>query len=525
MDAGDERNEATSVTEEEIRPLKSLEELLKWKEPKRCVAEIQHVSPLCSYTCSKASTHPLTLVCHDMKGGYLDDRFYKGCKNKDAYRFYNWSGVNAFIYFSHSLVTIPPPGWVHAAHLHGVKVLGTFITEWDAGAEICNEILADKSSVQNVVLQLTRIAKYHGFEGWLLNIENKINPEQIGRLTDFVERLTSAMKEVCPNAVVLWYDSVTKEGDLKWQNELNEMNRQFFDVCDGIFLNYTWSEDSLIRSREAAGERKFDVWVGLDVFGRNFYEGGKFNTHKALEVVRAQELSAAIFAQGWTYETQENFVEAENKLWLSLSPHLCHHGPADLPFKTSFCQGFGEKLFSQGEVVCSDNWHNLCKQQYQPLWSQENNDGNLSLVTTEAFSGGGCLRVTTSKPTKIRLLTCKISWKVALVVSFTYKWQSKSTVPFSLILCHKPAAGNSTGQPSEEDIILHCEDDTKTATSENCPSLVVDTGINGWRQKTFSVPEDEEKEVCEVDIWVDGEASLLIGELHIYNRCIKGLQK
>lgn len=75
MDAGDERNEATSVTEEEIRPLKSLEELLKWKEPKRCVAEIQHVSPLCSYTCSKASTHPLTLVCHDMKGGYLDDRY------------------------------------------------------------------------------------------------------------------------------------------------------------------------------------------------------------------------------------------------------------------------------------------------------------------------------------------------------------------------------------------------------------------------------------------------------------------
>lgn len=58
--------------------------------------------------------------------------------------------------------------------------------------------------------------------------------------------------------------------------------RQFFDVCDGIFLNYTWNEDSLIRSREAAGERKFDVWVGLDVFGRNFYEGGKFNTYKVV---------------------------------------------------------------------------------------------------------------------------------------------------------------------------------------------------------------------------------------------------
>jgi endo-beta-N-acetylglucosaminidase D len=24
---------------------------------------------------------------------------------------------------------------------------------------------------------------------------------------------------------VIWYDSVTKEGELKWQNELNSLNR------------------------------------------------------------------------------------------------------------------------------------------------------------------------------------------------------------------------------------------------------------------------------------------------------------
>ncbi len=38
----------------------------------------------------------------------------------------------------------------------------------------------------------------------------------------------------------LRYDAVTIEGKLDWQNELNEKNRAFFDVCDGIFLNYTW---------------------------------------------------------------------------------------------------------------------------------------------------------------------------------------------------------------------------------------------------------------------------------------------
>lgn len=36
------------------------------------------------------------------------------------------------------------------------------------------------------------------------------------------------------------YDSVTKDGKLSWQDQLNEHNKTFFDICDGIFVNYTW---------------------------------------------------------------------------------------------------------------------------------------------------------------------------------------------------------------------------------------------------------------------------------------------
>lgn len=38
---------------------------------------------------------------------------------------------------SHNLVTIPPAGWIDVAHRHGTRVLGTFITEWDKGYDIC----------------------------------------------------------------------------------------------------------------------------------------------------------------------------------------------------------------------------------------------------------------------------------------------------------------------------------------------------------------------------------------------------
>jgi mannosyl-glycoprotein endo-beta-N-acetylglucosaminidase len=55
----------------------------------------------------------------------------------------------------------------------------------------------------------------------------------------------------------------------------------FFDVSDGIFLNYGWNQTSLALSARAAGpERRYNVYVGVDVFGRGVYGGGGWNTNK-----------------------------------------------------------------------------------------------------------------------------------------------------------------------------------------------------------------------------------------------------
>ncbi len=56
--------------------------------------------------------------------------------------------------------------------------------------------------------------------------------------------------------------------------------RAFFDMCDGIFLNYNWSVSDLSSSRALAGERRGEVYVGVDVFGRGCYGGGGFNSCK-----------------------------------------------------------------------------------------------------------------------------------------------------------------------------------------------------------------------------------------------------
>ena len=55
----------------------------------------------------------------------------------------------------------------------------------------------------------------------------------------------------------------------------------FFDACDGIFVNYGWTEAKLMRSRAAAGRDRIpDVYVGVDVFGRGCFGGGGYNCNK-----------------------------------------------------------------------------------------------------------------------------------------------------------------------------------------------------------------------------------------------------
>ena len=47
-------------------------------------------------------------------------------------------------------------------------------------------------------------------------------------------------------------------------------------------------------------ERCFDIYVGIDVFGRGCPGGGGFDSNKALTMIKYHSLSTAIFAPGLT---------------------------------------------------------------------------------------------------------------------------------------------------------------------------------------------------------------------------------
>lgn len=207
-------------------------------------------------------------------------RFITGSTKWDDYRFYHWAGIDYFCYFSHEYITIPTLSWINAAHNNGVKVLGTVIVESSRGRRLLEEILQSKAYMMLIVEALVLIAERCQFEGWLLNVECSLHESKIPMLKEFVDCLTIGMHQKVPHGIVLWYDSIIESGALRWQNELNEKNKLFFDVCDGILINYTWNEKNLEHTErilEEQGGDIYKVFIGIDVFGRG--QLAKFESH------------------------------------------------------------------------------------------------------------------------------------------------------------------------------------------------------------------------------------------------------
>ena len=67
-----------------------------------------------------------------------------------------------------------------------MQVLGTLITEWDEGRAKCEAFLGSEAAAQQAARQLAAIAAYFGFDGWLINIENKLDTVLMPHLLLFI---------------------------------------------------------------------------------------------------------------------------------------------------------------------------------------------------------------------------------------------------------------------------------------------------------------------------------------------------
>ncbi|XDA81171.1 hypothetical protein R6Z07F_011145 [Ovis aries] len=466
--------------------LSSLEELLAWTPDAEDGFNVASGPPECRQP-PLSSQRPRTLMCHDMMGGYLDDKFIQGSATQTPYSFYHWQYIDIFVYFSHHVVTIPPVGWTNAAHRHGVCVLGTFITEWKDGERLCEAFLAgDERSYRAVADQLVLIAQFFRFDGWLINIENSLSLAAVGNVPHFLRYLTSQLHQQVPGGLVLWYDSVVSSGQLKWQDELNEQNRVFFDSCDGFFTNYNWREEHLERMLGQAGERLADVYVGVDVFARGNVVGGRFDTDKSLELIRKHGFSAALFAPGWVYECLEkgDFFRNQDKFWSLLERYLPTHSICSLPFVTSFCLGMGTRRVCYGQEEAVGPWYHPSAQEIQPLFGEHRLEGDgqgwvkTHCCLEDAWNGGSSLLIRGLIPPKVgnvavRLFSLQVPVPPKIFLSLVYKLEGTSAVGVALELTTGDAGSCHVGGIS----VLSAETSTRRSPR---PLRVPPTKLAKW---------------------------------------------
>lgn len=206
------------------------------------------------------------------QGGYHDYESIRpiGSLEEKLYSCGYLQYVDTFVYFSHKLVCVPPPTWTNSMHRNGVKVLGTFMLE--PGKDHIEQMFDKVDGEYIVARQLARMSHFFGFDGWLLNIEEEIPssiPNVKAQMLQFIGTLRRLLGK---EGRVIWYDALTSDNEVDYQNGLTPKNFEFAVAADAILTNYKWVEKDLINAKLVAQWNSInvaDVYFGIDVWAQN----------------------------------------------------------------------------------------------------------------------------------------------------------------------------------------------------------------------------------------------------------------
>lgn len=366
-----------------------------------------------------------------------------GLNKMNANTFSYWQYVDLLVYWGGSsgegLIVAPSADVVDAGHRNGVKVIGTiFMPQAAHGGKMqwLEDLLTRKEDGSYPVAdKLIEVADVYGFDGWFMNQETEgtdeepLTADHAARMQEFL----SYYKEKAPELELIYYDSMTVDGKMDWQNALTEKNAAYLmnedgeAVADEMFLNFWWTTEKLAGEellKASAGLAKekgidpYDLYAGVDIQSNGYDTPVRWDLFENPE--GGTYTSLGLYCPSWAYfsaGTVQDFWKQENKLWVNskgdpsyeadvsgddtqwrgVSAYVVERtAVTELPFVTNFCMGNGYGFYKNGQLISMLDWNNRSVSDILPTYRYiiENGEGNTlaaDLDVGDAYYGGNSL--------------------------------------------------------------------------------------------------------------------------------------
>lgn len=471
------------------------EELLNWKAEEDKNANFNKGSVPLAKRVDKEKLEPvnatqnkdMNVVAISIMNGSTSGNPSQGSNKFSANTFSYWQYIDKLVYWGGSggegLIVPPSADVIDSAHRNGVPVLGTVffpMTVHGGKLEWLNEFLAKDESGNFVMIdKLIEVANTYNFDGWFINQETEsideapLTKDHAILMQEFIKQFKSKAKD---ELEIMWYDSMTKDGEMDWQNALTDKNDYFLvdgdknDVADSMFLNFWWTNKDLVEKEllksskkraEEVGVDPYDLYAGVDVqqdgvstpIRWDLFENG----------VASNFTSLGLYCPSWTFfssNTIEEFENKENRLWVNefknpaiptetkgtewkgISTYAIEKSVVNtLPFTTNFNMGNGYNFFINGEKVSERDWNNRSLADIMPTYrwiieNEGNNKLNATMDFASAFYGGNSIKfmgnLEASKPSTIKLYSADLQLEKG--IEFTTSAKSSAPINLDLVL-------------------------------------------------------------------------------------------
>ncbi|WP_121613445.1 endo-beta-N-acetylglucosaminidase [Mesobacillus foraminis] len=452
-----------------------------------------------------------------------------------ANTFSYWQYVDLMVYWAGSAgegIIVPPSADViDAAHKNGVPILGNVFFPpivYGGKVEWLNEMLIQHEDGSFPAAdKLLEVARYYGFDGWFINQETEGGDANTAQ--KMKEFLTYLQQHKPEGMQIMWYDSMTKDGGIRWQNALTDQNSSFLQdgktrVSDSMFLNFWWRDQQSSNNKaQELGRSPYDLFAGIDV------EANGTSTKIAWDGIfpegKAPLTSLGIYRPDWAFKTAatlEEFFKKENEFWVGKSQNpaktndngawkgMAHYFTAktaiqELPFITHFNTGSGKFFAADGKVVSTLSWNNRSLQDILPTWrwlKEGSQTVDVDFDWDTAFYGGSSLKLSgtieADNPTHIKLYKTNLPIQKDTEISMTYKTDLKKT---------NIKLGVSFTDHPEKFSFLEVKKQSH----------------NQWTTDTFKLKKYSDKKIAAISLWVESDKEVKdfttsIGEIKIYNK-------